>query len=73
MRIRWTVPAANDLEGIKNYLQKHFPHLAEPTVRTIYKRIRSLRIEPNRGKPGHRTGTKRTRAYTASIRRCLFG
>jgi len=58
MRIRWTVPAANDLEGIKNYLQKHFPHLAEPTVRTIYKRIRSLRIEPNRGKPGHRTGTR---------------
>ena len=56
MRIRWTVPAANDLEGIKNYLQKHFPHLAEPTVRTIYKRIRSLRIAPNRGKPGHRTG-----------------
>jgi len=36
MRIRWTFPAANDLDGIKNYLQELFPHFAEPTVRTIY-------------------------------------
>src|SRR5437899_9337374 len=35
-----------------------FPHLGEPTVRTIYKRIHSLRIAPNRGKPGHRTSTR---------------
>jgi hypothetical protein len=32
MRIRWTVPAADDLENIKNYLQRHYPHFAEPTV-----------------------------------------
>lgn len=43
MRIRWTVPAADDLESIKDYLQKDSRHLAEPTVRTIYKRIRSLK------------------------------
>jgi plasmid stabilization system protein ParE len=42
MRLRWTVPAAEDLEGIKNYLEKHYSHFAEPTVRTIYERIRSL-------------------------------
>ena len=58
MRVRWTIPAANDLASIKDYLEKHFPHLAEPTVRTIYKRVRSLRAAPNRGRPGHRTGTK---------------
>ena len=58
MRIRWTVPAATDLAGIKDYLQKHFPHFAEPTVRTIYERIRSLKTSPNRGRPGHRSGTK---------------
>jgi len=40
MRIRWTVPAADDLENIKNYLQRVYPHFAEPTVRTIYQRIR---------------------------------
>ena len=58
MRIRWTVPAADDLENIKNYLQEHFTHFAEPTVRTIYRRIRSLKTSPGRGRPGHRAGTR---------------
>lgn len=58
MRIRWTVPAAGDLESIKSYLQQHHPYLAEPTVRTIYQRIRSLKTTPNRGRSGHRIGTR---------------
>jgi toxin ParE1/3/4 len=58
MRIRWTVPAAEDLASIKNYLQEHYPHFAEPTVRTIYQRIRSLKTSPGRGRPGHRSGTR---------------
>ena len=58
MRIRWTVPAAEDLESIRNYLQQHYPHFAEPTVRTIYQRIRSLKTSPSRGRPGHRSGTR---------------
>jgi addiction module RelE/StbE family toxin len=58
MRIRWTVPAAEDLETIKNYLEKHSPHFAEATVRTIYQRVRSLKTTPYRGRPGHRTGTR---------------
>jgi plasmid stabilization system protein ParE len=58
MRVRWTVPAADDLDGIKAYLLKHFPHFAEPTVRTIYQRIRSLKTAPNRGRSGHRAGTR---------------
>jgi len=58
MRIRWTVPAAEDLEGIKNYLSMRYPHFAEPTVRTIYQRIGSLKTAPNRGRPGHRSGTR---------------
>jgi addiction module RelE/StbE family toxin len=58
MRVRWAVPAADDLEGIKNYLDKHYPQFAEPTVRTIYQRIRSLKTSPNRGRPGHRSGTR---------------
>jgi toxin ParE1/3/4 len=58
MRIRWTVPAAEDLEDIKNYLASHYPHFAEPTVRTIWQRIRSLKTAPNLGRPGHRTGTR---------------
>jgi len=58
MRIRWTVPAADDLGSIKTYLQQHYPQFAEPTVRTIYQRIRSLKTTPHRGRPGHRSGTR---------------
>jgi addiction module RelE/StbE family toxin len=58
MRIRWTVPAADDLEVIKDYLQRHYPQFAESTVRTIYKRIHSLKTAPDSGRPGHRSGTR---------------
>jgi len=58
MRVRWTVPAAEDLESIRTYLDKHYPQFAEPTVRTIYQRIRSLKAAPYRGRPGHRSGTR---------------
>jgi plasmid stabilization system protein ParE len=58
MRIRWAVPAADDLENIKNYLLRHYPHFAEPTVRTIYQRIRLLKTSPHQGRPGHRSGTR---------------
>ena len=58
MRVRWTVPAAEDLEGIKNYLVEHYPQFAEPTVRTIYQRILCLKTTPYRGRPGHRSGTR---------------
>jgi len=58
MRIRWTVPAADDLASIKNYLQLHHPGFTEPTVRTIYERVRSLKAAPYTGRPGHRSGTR---------------
>jgi addiction module RelE/StbE family toxin len=58
MLVRWTVPAADDLASIKIYLQQHFPQFAESTVRTIYKRIHSLKAAPYRGRPGHRSGTR---------------
>jgi addiction module RelE/StbE family toxin len=58
MRLRWTIPAAEDLEAIKNYLEEHYPKFAEPTVRTIYQSVRSLKTTPHRGRPGHRSGTR---------------
>jgi plasmid stabilization system protein ParE len=73
MRIRWTVPAAEDLESIRNYLQQHSPHFAEPTVRTIYQRIRSLK---NLTEPGQTRPSKRhqgTGAYAAPVCRGLRG
>ncbi len=58
MRIRWTVPAADDLQNIKDYLQRNHPHFSEPTVRAIYQRVRLLKTLPNQGRPGHRSGTR---------------
>lgn len=58
MRIRWTIPAAEDLTGIYDYLKEHDPHLAQPTIRKIHESIRSLRSFPNRGRPGIRSGTR---------------
>jgi plasmid stabilization system protein ParE len=58
MRIRWTIPATDDLENIKNYLDRHHPEFSEPTVRAIYNRARSLKRIPNIGRPGHRSGTR---------------
>jgi len=52
------VPAAGGLEGIKHYQQHHSAHFAEVRVRTAYRRIRSLRTSPDRGRPGHRAGTR---------------
>ena len=51
MRLRWTVPAAEDLENIKNYLDRHYPHFSEPTVRAIYNRVRSLKTSPTSADP----------------------
>jgi plasmid stabilization system protein ParE len=36
----------------------NYPQFAVPTVRMIYQRIRSLKISPDRGRPGHRSGTR---------------
>ena len=58
MRIRWTTPAADDLENIKAYLDRRHPHFSEPTVRAIYNRARALKTTPNRGRPGRRSGTR---------------
>ena len=58
MRIRWTVPAADDLEGIKRYLEAHLPQVAEKTARRIYGQALSLKHWPERGRPGHRRGTR---------------
>ena len=58
MRLRWTVPAADDLDSIKTYLAEYFPQFAQPTVRAIYQRICALRSAPHRGRPGHLSGTR---------------
>lgn len=59
MRIRWTVPATEDLDpsgAIWKAITQILP--SRPYARTIYQRVRSLKTSPKRGRPGHRTGTR---------------
>ena len=58
MRIRWTAPAATDLEEIHAYLKEYNPQLAQRTVLFLYDGIRSLKKMPNRGRIGLRNGTR---------------
>jgi toxin ParE1/3/4 len=58
MRIRWTPAAAADLKHIQNYLQEHYPHLAQSTVLKLYNGIRSLKTSPHRGRIGREEGTR---------------
>ncbi|MGA7928163.1 MAG: type II toxin-antitoxin system RelE/ParE family toxin [Candidatus Sulfotelmatobacter sp.] len=58
MRIRWTPAAAEDLQGIYDYLKEHEPHLARPTVIEIRESARSLKKFPQRGRKGREEGTR---------------
>lgn len=58
MRIRWTLPAADDLAAIKDYLKENLPHLSQSTVRRIYNGANSLKTSPLRGRNGRRIGTR---------------
>jgi toxin ParE1/3/4 len=58
MRIRWTPAAAADLEHIKEYLTEHHPSWAQSTIVELYEAIRSLKLSPQRGRPGRVDGTR---------------
>ena len=71
MRIRWTFPAADDLENIKNYLQQNYPQFAEPTDPdnlSAHPPAEDL-TEPRQTRPPERH--KRTGAHAAPLRRGL--
>jgi len=58
MRIRWTSPAADDLEAIKAYLDVHYPSFSRQTISKLYRALHSLKMMPERGRPGFREGTR---------------
>ncbi len=58
MRIRRTLPAVDDLEDIKNYLDLHSPHFSRSTIRKLYDGVRSLRSMPERRRGGLKPGTR---------------
>ena len=58
MRIRWTPPAAADLQSISDYLKEHHAEYRQPTIRKIYDKVRSLKETPYIGRPGQIEGTR---------------
>jgi addiction module RelE/StbE family toxin len=58
MRIRWTPPAAADLQSISEYLREHHPQYRQPTMRKLYEKIRALKDAPYVGRPGRVEGTR---------------
>ena len=56
--VRWAPAAADDLEGIHNYLREDHPSLAQSSIRRLYDAARSLRRFPNRGRIGEKEGRR---------------
>lgn len=57
-RIRWATAAADDLQGISDYLREHHPLFARTTIQKLYNAARSLKQFPNRGRIGQKDGTR---------------
>ena len=58
MRIRWTPPAAADMQAISDYLREQHPQYRESTLRKLYSGIRSLKDAAYRGRLGRVEGTR---------------
>jgi toxin ParE1/3/4 len=58
MQVRWTTAAATDLEHIADYLFAKTPQNAPRLIREICDAVLALRIYPNRGRPGKKSGTR---------------
>ncbi|MFN0102570.1 MAG: hypothetical protein ACKV2U_10830 [Bryobacteraceae bacterium] len=48
MHIRWTPPAAADMQSVNDYLKERQPEYRQPTLRKLYGKIRALKAAPAR-------------------------
>jgi toxin ParE1/3/4 len=58
MRLRWTVPAAQDLYIITRHIQRDNPTAAREIARTLYDGCEGLERFPHRGRRGRIEGTR---------------
>jgi toxin ParE1/3/4 len=56
--VRWTEPAAQDLEHISEYIQNDRPAAAATVVKTLFEAANSLNSLPARGRIGKVPGTR---------------
>jgi len=58
MRIRWTPPAAADMQSISDYLRQRQPEYRLSTLLKLYEKIRALKGAPQIGRLGTVEGTR---------------
>jgi plasmid stabilization system protein ParE len=57
-RRRWSIAAADNLEGIANYLFLNHPSFAASTIQRLYGAVKSLKAFPYAGRVGTKSGTR---------------
>jgi len=58
MQVRWTTPAAQDLEEITLYFQKDSESAARAVAKALFDAANSLDLLPSRGRKGRVPGTR---------------
>jgi toxin ParE1/3/4 len=58
MQVRWTTPAAQDLEEITRYIQKDSESAARAVAKTLFDAANSLDLMPSRGRVGRSPDTR---------------
>jgi toxin ParE1/3/4 len=58
MQVRWTTPAAQDLEEITLFIQRDSESAAKAVAQTLFDAANSLDLMPSRGRVGRSPGTR---------------
>jgi addiction module RelE/StbE family toxin len=58
MQVRWTTPAAQDLEEITLYIQRDSESAARAVAKSLFDAANSLDLLPSRGRVGRIPGTR---------------
>ena len=58
MQVRWTSPAAQDLEDITLYIQRDRESAARAVAKAVFDAANSLDVMPSRGRVGRIPGTR---------------
>jgi toxin ParE1/3/4 len=59
MQVRWSIPAAEDLEHICEWIERDNPEAARRVARTIYDECARLKDFPNLGRASRRMAGRR--------------
>lgn len=58
MQVRWTTPAAQDLQEIARFIRKDSPSAARAVAKALFDAVNNLDIFPLRGRVGRIAGTR---------------